>query len=81
MVKKLNLGVIPGDGIGGEVTAEALSTLSAATAGVIDVSVTEYSLGADHFLATGEILPEETMADLEPRRPFTGGGRWGPIRP
>lgn len=64
MVKKLNLGVIPGDGIGGEVTAEALSTLSAATAGVIDVSVTEYSLGADHFLATGEILPEETMADL-----------------
>ena len=64
MVKKLNLGVIPGDGIGGEVVAEALKTLSVAAAGTLDLSVTNYQLGADHFLATGEILSDETLEEL-----------------
>ncbi len=64
MVKKLSLGVIPGDGIGGEVVAEALKTLAVAVSGALDLSVTNYQLGADHFLATGEILSDETLEDL-----------------
>jgi 3-isopropylmalate dehydrogenase len=64
MTQSLNLAVIPGDGIGPEVTREALETLKLATAGVLDVSVTSYTLGADHYLATGEILSDGTLAKL-----------------
>jgi 3-isopropylmalate dehydrogenase len=64
MTQSLNLAVIPGDGIGPEVTAEALETLKVASAGVLDISVTSYSLGAAHYLETGEILSDETLAKL-----------------
>ena len=64
MTQSLNLAVIPGDGIGPEVTTEALETLKVASAGVLDISVTSYSLGAAHYLETGEILSEETLATL-----------------
>lgn len=64
MTQSLNLAVIPGDGIGPEVTAEALETLKVASAGVLDISVTSYSLGAAHYLETGEILSDETLATL-----------------
>lgn len=64
MAVPLNLAVIPGDGIGPEVTAEALETLKVASAGVVDISVTSYSLGAAHYLETGEILSDETLAKL-----------------
>ena len=63
-MKFLNLGVIPGDGIGPEVTTEALETLKVASAGVLDVRVTSYSLGASHYLETGEILSDETLYKL-----------------
>ena len=58
MTQSLNLAVIPGDGIGPEVIAEALDTLKVASAGVLDVQVTTYSLGASHYLETGEILSD-----------------------
>jgi 3-isopropylmalate dehydrogenase len=64
MTQSLNLAVIPGDGIGPEVTAEALETLHVASTGVLDVEVTNYSLGASHYLETGEILSEETLEKL-----------------
>ena len=64
MVTNFNLASIPGDGIGPEVTAEALETLKVASAGVLDISVTSYSLGAAHYLETGEILSDETLATL-----------------
>jgi len=64
MTQSLNLAVIPGDGIGPEVTAEALETLKVASVGVLDISVTSYSLGAAHYLETGEILSDETLATL-----------------
>lgn len=60
----LDIAVIPGDGIGPEVTAEALKVLRAAVGAVADVRVTEYSLGADHYLATGDILTDETLDAL-----------------
>lgn len=64
MTPTLNLAVIPGDGIGPEVIAEALETLTAVCTGVVDVTLTSYALGATHYLETGEILSEETLGKL-----------------
>lgn len=64
MTRVLNIAVIPGDGIGPEVTAEALKVLRAAVGGAAEVRATEYSLGAAHYLATGEILDDSTLDAL-----------------
>ena len=64
MTQSLNLAVIPGDGIGPEVTTEALETLKVVSTGVLDVQATTYSLGARHYLETGEILSDETLTKL-----------------
>jgi 3-isopropylmalate dehydrogenase len=65
---QLDLAVIPGDGIGPEVTAEALKVLHRALEGTgLDVKETHYSLGAQHWLETGETLSEETLADIRGR--------------
>lgn len=55
----LKLAVIGGDGIGPEVTAEALKVLRAVRD---DIEVTEYDLGARRYLKNGELL---TDADLD----------------
>jgi 3-isopropylmalate dehydrogenase len=58
----VKLAVIPGDGIGPEVIAEAEKVLDAATEGSgIQFEKTRFSLGAARFLETGETL---TDADL-----------------
>ena len=65
---QLDLAVIPGDGIGPEVTAEALKVLHKALEGTgLDVKETRYSLGAQHWLETGEALAEETLSDIRGR--------------
>ena len=56
----LDLALIPGDGIGPEVTAEALKVLKAAIR-EDNVTTTEYGLGAEHWLETGETLTDETL--------------------
>lgn len=59
----VKLAVIPGDGIGPEVIAEAEKVLDAITAGSgIRFEKTRFSLGAARFLETGDTL---TDADLE----------------
>ena len=63
MSRVVKLAVIPGDGIGPEVIAEAEKVLDAATAGTgIRFDKTRFSLGAARFLETGDTL---TDADLE----------------
>ena len=64
MTQSLNLAVIPGDGIGPEVTTEALETVKLVSTGVLDVHATTHSLGARHYLETGEILSDETLTTL-----------------
>lgn len=64
MARVLDIAVIPGDGIGPEVTAEALKVLRAAVGDAAEVRATEYSLGAEHFLATGDILSDATLTAL-----------------
>jgi 3-isopropylmalate dehydrogenase len=61
----LSLAVIPGDGIGPEVTAEAVKVLRRATApDELDIKLTEYRLGAEHWLATGETLSDDVLGQL-----------------
>lgn len=64
MSRVLDLAVIAGDGIGPEVTTEALKVLRAAVGTDADVRATEYTLGAAHYLATGEILNDSTLDSL-----------------
>lgn len=64
MSRVLDIAVIPGDGIGPEVTTEALRVLRAAIGDAAEVRATEYTLGASHFLATGEVLSDETLESL-----------------
>jgi 3-isopropylmalate dehydrogenase len=63
MSRVVKLAVIPGDGIGPEVIAEAEKVLDAATAGSgIRFEKTRFQLGAGRFLETGDTL---TDADLQ----------------
>jgi 3-isopropylmalate dehydrogenase len=60
----LALAVIPGDGIGQEVTAEALKVLEAAAPEGVKFEPTRYDLGAERYLATGEVLPDSVLAEI-----------------
>lgn len=64
MASSLNLAVIAGDGIGPEVTSEAVATLRHAVGSALEISTTDYHLGAAHYLETGEILSPETLTQL-----------------
>ena len=57
----MKLAVIPGDGIGPEVIAEALQVLDVV---LPDVEKTHYDLGAKRFHATGEVLPAGVIDEL-----------------
>jgi 3-isopropylmalate dehydrogenase len=61
MPRTIDLAVIPGDGIGPEVIAQALRVLDATG---LYVRATEYPFGAGHFLATGAILDDSDLAAL-----------------
>ena len=60
----IDLAVIPGDGIGPEVTAEALKVLEAAAPAGVKIEPTRYDLGAERYLATGEVLPDSVLAEI-----------------
>ena len=61
-----NIAVIGGDGIGPEVTAEAIKVLEAVgQKDGIDFTFTDFILGAQHWLDTGETLSNETLAQLK----------------
>lgn len=60
----LKLAVIPGDGIGQEVTAEALKVLEVASPAGLKFEQTRYDLGAERYLATGEVLPESVLGEI-----------------
>jgi 3-isopropylmalate dehydrogenase len=53
--------VIGGDGIGPEVVAEALKVVRAAG---VHLDTTAYDLGAAHYLATGDVLPDTVLDEL-----------------
>jgi 3-isopropylmalate dehydrogenase len=53
--------VIGGDGIGPEVTAEALKVVRSAG---VALDTTEYDLGGQRYLRTGEVLPDAVLEEL-----------------
>ncbi len=60
----VRLAVVGGDGIGPEVTAEALKVLEAAAPAGVKFEQTSYDLGAERYLATGEVLPDSVLAEI-----------------
>ncbi|MGA8847941.1 MAG: 3-isopropylmalate dehydrogenase, partial [Nocardioides sp.] len=60
----VQLAVIPGDGIGQEVTAEALKVLDAVAPAGVKFEQTHYDLGAERYLATGEVLPDSVLTEI-----------------
>jgi 3-isopropylmalate dehydrogenase len=60
-VGNYQVGLIGGDGIGPEVVAEALKVVDAAG---VRLSTTEYDLGADRYVRTGDVLPDAVLDEL-----------------
>jgi len=61
----IDIAVIPGDGTGPEVTAEALKVLKAiASLEGFQYRLEEFDFGGDRFLRTGEILPDGAVEQL-----------------
>src|SRR5690349_1869231 len=59
------IAVIAGDGVGTEVTAEAVKVLRhVADASGIALDLVEWPHGADHYLATGVAITDEQVAEL-----------------
>lgn len=71
MARSIDLAVIPGDGIGPEVVAEALKVLNAVVESLeaqlneISLSTTEYDFGAKRYHRTGETLTDTDLASLK----------------
>jgi 3-isopropylmalate dehydrogenase len=63
MADSFKLAVIGGDGIGPEVTGEALKVLRAATPGVT-WETTDYDLGARRYHKSGETLPDSVLEEI-----------------
>ncbi len=63
-MKTYNIAVMGGDGIGPEVAAEAVKVMQKAQDGFA-LKFTDYPYGADHYLKTGELLPDEAVAKLK----------------
>jgi 3-isopropylmalate dehydrogenase len=63
MGKSYRLAVIGGDGIGPEVTGEALKVLRAATPDVT-WETTDYDLGARRYHKSGETLPDSVLEEI-----------------
>lgn len=64
-MKRYRIGVVGGDGIGPEVTREALKVLDAVeAAGLAGFDVKQFPYGADHYLETGETLPDHALEEF-----------------
>ena len=65
MTTSFSLAVVAGDGIGPEVTAQALSVLNVvAPAHGLSFDTTDYDLGARRYHATGEVLPDSVLEEI-----------------
>ena len=64
MSARINLAVVPGDGIGPEVVDQGLKVLRAVLADTVKLETTEYDLGARRWHRTGETLPDAELEAL-----------------
>jgi 3-isopropylmalate dehydrogenase len=64
-MKEYTIGIIPGDGTGGEVVAEAMKALNAITeVGGPKCKLVYYDLGGERYLKNGDLLPDSVLAEL-----------------
>ena len=63
MASKINLALIPGDGIGVDVVAEGVKVLKAVPG--VEVTTTEYDLGAKRYNLTGDLLPDSVVEESQ----------------
>ena len=65
MSKKYNISVIPGDGTGPEVVEEGIKILEVVSNKCdFRLNFTHYDLGGDHYMTTGEVLPDDILESL-----------------
>ena len=87
MTREIDLALIPGDGIGPEVVAQAVAVLRGALGDDASLRTTEYPYSARHYLESGVILGDDDLAQLarhevmllgavggDPRDPRLAGG-------
>lgn len=61
-----NLALIPGDGIGPEIIREGKKVIEAASKIYgIEMNWIEYPFGAEHYLKTGELLPDSALKEIQ----------------
>ena len=61
-----DIAVIPGDGTGPEVIREGVKVLKAASSKFgVDFKFVEYPYGAEHYLKTGETLPDSAIQEFK----------------
>jgi len=66
MSRTLSLAVIPGDGIGPEVTTQAYRVLeTVATDAGLSIEPTTFRLGAERYLQDGQVLPEDEFEAIK----------------
>ncbi|HHY38104.1 MAG TPA: 3-isopropylmalate dehydrogenase [Clostridia bacterium] len=64
-MKTYNIATIPGDGIGPEIVAEGMKVLDAAASSEgFSINWIKYPFGADHYLETGETLPDSAIEEI-----------------
>ena len=64
-MKSYDIAVIGGDGTGPEVVREAVKVLDAAAKKFgLKLNYTQYDIGGDRYLRTGEILPDSVLGEL-----------------
>ena len=60
------IAVIPGDGVGPEITREGIKVLKVVTSRLgIDCKFINYDFGGERYLKTGEILPDSALFELK----------------
>lgn len=68
-MRTYNIGVIPGDGTGPEVTGEALKVLAAAGKNFgFSVDLEHFDLGGERYLRTGDILPQDVFEKIKSKQ-------------
>lgn len=65
-MKSYKIAVIPGDGVGPEVVQEGLKVLTAVSSQHhFKIQTTQFNFGAEHYLKTGETLPQHAIEELK----------------
>jgi 3-isopropylmalate dehydrogenase len=68
MAKTYRIAVIGGDGIGPEVTDQAVKVLNAAASDAgFALDYTHYPHGTEHYLQTGELFPDHVLSEVRAR--------------